>query len=898
MANLQHSASGNLLYNMVGGFGLMAECCCPGGGGYTPVGWIDTGETMTMQASATITSSVIQEDVYGGVGGYGHSCWFEYSDGVVDVDVQIWPQTLAPSPASYNCSISGDIDCGGKRVDLGRRGTNSVAIDSTDLGPQSENEALDQTFDCDLTVEYPMRLMAYYRKEFRTAAGGYEWGKLSMFEDKRDLREYDNMQLAWFWFPTDGVCSVSLNLTWSGGNSVVSFNSAGACSHTPGSEGGIYGTCRTAPAQVQPSNWRFRTGGMAPASQAISAIRMFGRSPNLIEDSNTVNITDGEEAGQTWGWEVGTDGISIQSSELYGYTPWNFPIHGDIAISSLCPPYDFDVTVEAKNMGGVNMPEFLSPAPYDGPDPDSVDAYEVITAVAGTPVAFTDNDADAKQWQAQARRYDIAVGRIDNPYDVWTTAMSANVQEYGTQPLIGFAYEPAALDTAGFDKAAWRCCMRLPTANATWDAMRFTYGTYVPLALLTGWTADSGTEWAESISDPGCLKIAGAGALGLTRAIGARDFYLDSGRYLYFKVKASGGAQTMRVTLSAGSVSKYWEFYTGANGAWAEVTLDLMHPDTATGTANDSTRWQRLFSGGAQARTQGDWAWGVDTPVSMELDFTGGGDVTIASIWLLSTSRTTGGLVVAETIPEDVEEFRLEDRKLYNTWDAEVYTYRILTFFPEWRLACDESAGLVMRYGDGGTDYRIVRSYSVQNLIETARMYGRSSSENSLVTVTNLKPVPAMPLVQTTIADATNGDFSYWPTAKWFHNGTKAYNLLPKRYACAATVDVAASVQVDSIWFNVGTTRYSDGTVRAVTAQKLWSGAWSGIAPGSTEVRLKQGSSSVETQVLSLHGYYLPLTEDASVPDGGTYRVEDSTTAVGMDCDSPTQGVIWRQSWV
>lgn len=900
---LQRSPAGKLLRALTTN-GLMGECCCPSYGGWIGDGWIDTGETKTQTATATFASSVMQVDTYGGVGGHGHCCVIQYSDSVVTVDVQVWPETIAPGEGSTNCSISGGIGCGGKQVDFGRRGGTSNDVDSTDLGSTANNEDHDQTLLCTLTVTYPMRLMAYYSHRLRSAAGGYEWGKLDTQEEKRDLREYDQMRFGWHWFPADGVATAHLNLTWSGGNTVVQFTSAGACNITPAGPNGIHGTTRTSPVLVQSCNLYFATGGAAPCSQSITGIRTFGLSPNLKPDTNTSHITNPPTGGQNWTYTVAADSVTVSSALVSGEDPWNFPVHGAISLSNLCPPYEFDVIVEAQNVGGVNMTAAPTPAPYDGPDPDDTGENEVMTAVDGTPISFELNDDDALEWTDSARAYTIAVGNLNNPNDSWSWPVQEAVQEYGTFPALGFAYEPTALQNAGWDKAAWRLCMRVPTPNAMWDAMQFGYGTSVSLPLLDSknvdvvhwWTAGAGTTVAQSVTDFGCLQISGPGALSLTRDITGNDIFLDSGRYLTFKLKSSDAGETVDVTFSAGSSTKTWSFVTGAANEYAERTIDLMQPLGATGTANDSTRWERLFSGGAGGLSQGDWAYGVDTPVELKMEFSGG-DITIESISLGSTSRIIGALIVAESMPEDVPEFRLNDRELWSSITAEQYAYRILAFLPEWRLACDEMQGLIMRYEHNGQDWRIYRAYAVQNLIDNARLLGRSDATKSLVTVTNLRPVPSQ-LHMTTIEDDVNGSFSYWQTAHWFHNAVRAYNLWPARYDCAGTIDVAVAVQVDRIFFEPGTTRYSNDAVRAITARKIWGGGWSGIAPGSTAVRLTSQAESVETQTVLENGYYLPKTVDDGISYGTNYRIEDaSNSSDGIAVDAPIQGVLWRASW-
>ena len=500
----------------------------------------------------------------------------------------------------------------------------------------------------------------------------------------------------------------------------------------------------------------------------------------------------------------------------------------------------WDVQAYMESPMGVACPQWWQRAqatlhPFDGPEtwvPRVGQNNEIIRDKQYRVMHYIPNvEADAN-YASFAANYDTAHPLQTSLYRVtgkWTGevyaelgtgrvyAIDENVDQAGGVRAVGFNFD--SLTDAVADFNAWRA--RMTVQPFWWKALRFTYRASHQVsdwtAGLGAWTLGAGVS-SELLADG--LRLTGTSPLTISKTFtaagdGSRAVWFDLVSGLSLRMRAAAGTE---VTVTLGG--KTWVKTLQTANALEDVLLDLCYPESAeTGSAvnGSQTCYQRRYSSGSRATSEGNAWWGVegrDQTLSISIAAT---EAVLASLTAVPVEGRQE-VQVGPTICADAP-YRMLTRT-GGALDVHTAALPVLRHWIDGRLESETEAAVLN--DDAVTQYEagLESNYewypesllSISDVVdrllhgdgETSIDRGRGSVAAGLVLVEDLAPGSGTPVTLT----GDGWSLVYYPKAEFLKSCRTADNLAPAYYQ--ATAGAGGTSQIE-VWAAIGFDRVQFG---------------------------------------------------------------------------------------
>lgn len=747
---------------------------------------------------------------------------------------------------------------------------------------------------------YPVRLGADIKQYGQppTDKYGTEWGPTTYATQPRDLRGYLDSRLDWYFWPQDAVTSGGLARVTITANSrlgdITIYDAPVSGSLSPLA----FRAITTAQADV------IGIGGDSRYA-ALDHIHILGGTPKM-------GVRDGDSIGPDVSVYEPPDGTitvtadddclrmdHVPTIERYqdlppghmwlvygygGYYPPEYYLYGSprVLLSFAGDPaYEFDVTADAENLVGMNLPEnTMTCDPYDGPAQETrVDDVNPQAVLHHCPVLYSGGLLDyvnsppitlpaSGRWQKLARNYTESRGyQIAGWVTTGRTIMEANTPtgDGVIPPAVGFVYNTAKLTAAGYDKNAWRVPLMLPLDSAFWDAI--------------------GIEVAPAFAiDPTLLPFMSAGGTMVASAtLGPPTVDWASGRYLTATFNCAA-ASTGNVLMVDGM--KLWGF--DLNAGATTVVFDLCAPHNRAGVDTDEFQ-NALDEPFAQ---QGGWGWGLKDSVKIDITVNTAGAVALTAIGLRTSPILPGHAAVVGEMVDNLGDLLIETDADPTTTE---YLRRCLVYLVDGKVTLDIPGGREVHGVDALTG--LPKKYAVPYSIDHVEQDADDRNGMGLLTVRNFCPYSALK------RPVGHGQFigprDYYLGRQFFNNGQPSYHLLPggSRWD-SDSVDpilLAAHFGVDRIEFGPGTAS------QRIYSRRTFGGGVAGVVAGTAGAlpgvitNAMRGGQRMDGDTTDLNGsYQMPrIARTLQLP--GTYTVTRVGGATDGTLAQAEQGVLHRR---
>lgn len=700
--------------------------------------------------------------------------------------------------------------------------------------------------DVEISVSIPLRLFGVCRDFGRYNYNGSIWGPRGAgLNDTVDLRGYISAEIGWYYWPPDGDATVTLKAfgqTWS---LTDAAGEPGEAPVGPMQAGMYYAGFGDAgsPAWLEASG--FDAPDIPLHSHTVWHVQDYDGARAYVEDRR-ITI-----------YRVGLDPSSARGASLelkLMQPPQTLAVQALAyrADGTSYPAGQFDVQIQ-------DGPDFSG---YSTPYDNTVDTVFPKADAFGHSAAVPITISAPGEWQGTGEKYSYgASAHFGAPWYA-LTILDDGKDTIGAPPRLGFSYDPDDLDAQKQQGDAWRFPLTPQIAGAagtnlfSWTALEIYSNAQKAVeefGSLGRWSTGLDTL-IENLG--GRMRVYGSGTPLVVQGVFDTMAGFSGSRYVSIPCCGTGAARTAKLTIG----TKEWFFPISQHTVPQQIILDLCAPFNAASNAYHSTIYE-VGTG------PGDWAWGVDDPVTMTLEFSG--EVHVGPISLLDNGQA-GFILAGESVHKDA-------RWLVGSGGDARYVRDVLLAVLDGRVVLEEEAGRVQ---DDDPD-KVTQVDSLQTLCDRAQ----TRQDAKLTKLTNLRP-------------ATGGVSAYWDFLfyrSWaFFNARQpawmlrpGHALLPKDWDYVkqrrASVYAVMDYQCDRVVAHPGVSL-------TMVSRRMIGGAIYGLlvedqaGVGSHYVAATGGADTEEDYTEANGMFYFPKAANLEVATSYTISPESAATHTHQGC--------------